>query len=32
MNSALGYISWNTEEKNIAILFDMPCTVLISKN
>lgn len=32
MNSALGYISWNTEGKNVTILVDMPYTVLISKN
>lgn len=29
MNSTLGYVSWSTEEKNVAILLDMPYTVLI---
>lgn len=32
MNSTLGYVSWSTEEKNVAILLDMPYTVLIFKN
>lgn len=32
MNSTSGYISWNTEEKDVAILFGMLYTVLIFKN